>query len=61
MASPSSFRSSAAWQAALEEKGLDLMVVLGAPGDYQQDTAGSAFVEARWADAVVLAWTRRQR
>jgi DNA-binding LacI/PurR family transcriptional regulator len=46
-------------QAALEEKGLDLMVVLGAPGDYQQDRL-KRVVEARWADAVVLAWTRRQ-
>ncbi len=46
-------------QAMLAEKGLDLMVVMGAPGDYQQERLRRV-VEARWADAVVLAWTRRK-
>jgi DNA-binding LacI/PurR family transcriptional regulator len=46
-------------QAGLAEKGLDLMVVMGAPGDYQQERLRRV-VEARWADAVVLAWTRRR-
>jgi DNA-binding LacI/PurR family transcriptional regulator len=46
-------------QAGLAEKGLDLMVVMGAPGDYQQERLRRV-VEARWADAVVLAWTRRK-
>jgi DNA-binding LacI/PurR family transcriptional regulator len=46
-------------QATLAEKGLDLMVVMGAPGDYQQERL-KRVVEARWADAVVLAWTRRE-
>ena len=45
-------------QARLAEEGLDLMVVMGAPGDYQQERLRRV-VEARWADAVVLAWTRR--
>lgn len=45
-------------QAGLAEHGLDLMVVMGAPGDYQQERLRRV-VEARWADAVVLAWTRR--
>lgn len=45
-------------QAKLAERGLDLMVVMGAPGDYQQERLRRV-VEARWADAVVLAWTRR--
>jgi DNA-binding LacI/PurR family transcriptional regulator len=46
-------------QAVLAERGLDLMVVMGAPGDYQQERLRRV-VEARWADAVVLAWTRRK-
>jgi DNA-binding LacI/PurR family transcriptional regulator len=46
-------------QETLAEKGLDLMVVMGAPGDYQQERL-MRVVEARWADAVVLAWTRRE-
>ena len=45
-------------QAKLAEHGLDLIVVMGAPGDYQQERLRRV-VEARWADAVVLAWTRR--
>ncbi len=45
-------------QARLAEEDLDLMVVMGAPGDYQQERLRRV-VEARWADAVVLAWTRR--
>jgi len=46
-------------QAKLAERGLDLVVVMGEPGDYQQERLRRV-VEARWADAVVLAWTRRQ-
>jgi DNA-binding LacI/PurR family transcriptional regulator len=46
-------------QATLAEKGLDLMVVMGEPGDYQQERL-KRVVEARWADAVVLAATRRE-
>lgn len=46
-------------QGRLAEEGLDLVVVMGAPGDYQQERLRRV-VEARWADAVVLAWTRRQ-
>ena len=46
-------------QAVLAGRGLDLMVVMGAPGDYQQERLRRV-VEARWADAVVLAWTRRK-
>jgi DNA-binding LacI/PurR family transcriptional regulator len=46
-------------QETLAAKGLDLMVVMGAPGDYQQERLRRV-VEARWADAVVLAWTRRE-
>ena len=46
-------------QAGLAERGLDLIVVMGAPGDYQQERLRRV-VEARWADAVVLAWTRRE-
>jgi DNA-binding LacI/PurR family transcriptional regulator len=45
-------------QAGLAERGLDLLVVMGAPGDYQQERLRRV-VEARLADAVVLAWTRR--
>lgn len=45
-------------QAKLAERGLDLVVVMGAPGDYQQERLRRV-VEARWADAVVLAQTRR--
>ena len=41
-------------QAKLAEQGLDLIVVMGAPGDYQQERLRRV-VEARWADAVVLA------
>ena len=46
-------------QASLAESGLDLIVVMGAPGDYQQERLRRV-VEARWVDAVVLAWTRRR-
>jgi DNA-binding LacI/PurR family transcriptional regulator len=46
-------------QASLAERGLDLIVMMGAPGDYQQERLRRV-VEARWADAVVLAWTRRE-
>ncbi len=46
-------------QAKLAEYGLDLMVVIGAPGDYQQERLRRV-VETRRADAVVLAATRRQ-
>ncbi len=46
-------------QAGLAEHGLDLVVVMGAPGDYQQERLRRV-VEAQWADAVVLAWTRRK-
>ena len=46
-------------QAKLAERGLDLVVVMGAPGDYQQERLRRV-VEARWADAIVLAQTRRQ-
>jgi DNA-binding LacI/PurR family transcriptional regulator len=45
-------------QARLAESGLDLIVVMGAPGDYQQERL-RRLVEARFADAVVLASTRR--
>ena len=45
-------------QAKLAEQGLDLVVVMGAPGDYQQERLRRV-VEARWADAIVLAQTRR--
>jgi DNA-binding LacI/PurR family transcriptional regulator len=46
-------------QAALAERGLDLIVVMGAPADYQQERLRRV-VETRWVDAVVLAWTRRE-
>jgi len=46
-------------QARLAERGLDLIVVMGAPGDYQQERLRRV-VEARWADAVLLAYTRRE-
>jgi DNA-binding LacI/PurR family transcriptional regulator len=46
-------------QAGLEERGLDLMVVMGAPGGYQQERLRRV-VESRLADAVVLAQTRRK-
>ena len=46
-------------QARLAECGLDLIVVMGAPGDYQQERLRRV-VEARRADAVVLAATRRK-
>jgi DNA-binding LacI/PurR family transcriptional regulator len=45
-------------QARLAERGLDLLVLMGAPGDYQQERLRRV-VEGGWADAVVLAWTRR--
>ncbi|MET3593707.1 MULTISPECIES: LacI family DNA-binding transcriptional regulator [Mesorhizobium] len=45
-------------QSRLAESGLDLIVVMGAPGDYQQERLRRV-VETRRADAVVLAWTRR--
>jgi DNA-binding LacI/PurR family transcriptional regulator len=45
-------------QGKLAEQGLDLVVVMGAPGDYQQERLRRV-VEARWADAIVLAQTRR--
>jgi len=46
-------------QAKLAEQGLDLVVVMGAPGDYQQERLRRV-VEAKLADAVVLASTRRK-
>ena len=46
-------------QAKLAEHGLDLIVVMGAPGDYQQERLRRV-VEAKLADAVVLASTRRK-
>jgi DNA-binding LacI/PurR family transcriptional regulator len=46
-------------QARLAESGLDLIVMMGAPGDYQQERLRRV-VEARLADAVVLAWTQRK-
>jgi DNA-binding LacI/PurR family transcriptional regulator len=46
-------------QAKLAEHGLDLVVVMGAPGDYQQERLRRV-VEAKLADAVVLASTRRK-
>ncbi|CAH2405858.1 LacI family DNA-binding transcriptional regulator [Mesorhizobium ventifaucium] len=46
-------------QAKLAEHGIDLMVVMGGPGDYQHERL-RRLVEARRADAVVLAWTRRE-
>lgn len=46
-------------QAKLAESGLDLIVVMGAPGDYQQERLRRV-VETRRADAVMLAWTRRE-
>ena len=46
-------------QGRLAESGLDLTVVMGAPGDYQQERLRRV-VETRRADAVVLAWTRRE-
>ncbi|ESZ20330.1 MULTISPECIES: LacI family DNA-binding transcriptional regulator [Mesorhizobium] len=46
-------------QAKLAESGLDLIVVMGAPGDYQQERLRRV-VETRRADAVVLAYTRRE-
>jgi DNA-binding LacI/PurR family transcriptional regulator len=46
-------------QASLAERGLDLIVMMGAPGDYQQERLRRV-VEAQWADAVVLAYTRRE-
>ena len=46
-------------QAKLAEQGLDLVVVMGAPGDYQLERLRRV-VEAKLADAVVLASTRRK-
>ncbi len=46
-------------QAKLAERGLDLIIVMGAPGDYQQERLRRV-VEAKLADAVVLASTRRK-
>jgi DNA-binding LacI/PurR family transcriptional regulator len=46
-------------QAKLAEHGFDLVVVMGAPGDYQQERLRRV-VEAKLADAVVLASTRRK-
>ncbi|TGQ69678.1 LacI family DNA-binding transcriptional regulator [Mesorhizobium sp. M00.F.Ca.ET.186.01.1.1] len=46
-------------QAGFAERGLDLIVAMGAPGDYQQERLRRV-VETRRADAVVLAWTRRE-
>ncbi len=45
-------------QAGLAESGFDLIAVVGAPGDYQMERLRRV-VEARLADAVILAWTRR--
>ncbi|TIU24711.1 MAG: LacI family transcriptional regulator, partial [Mesorhizobium sp.] len=46
-------------QARLAEYDLDLMVVMGEPGQYQQERLRRV-VETRRADAVVLANTRRE-
>jgi DNA-binding LacI/PurR family transcriptional regulator len=46
-------------QAKLAERGLDLVIVMGAPGDYQQERLRRV-VETKLADAVVLASTRRK-
>ncbi|TPL95589.1 LacI family DNA-binding transcriptional regulator [Mesorhizobium sp. B2-3-12] len=46
-------------QAKLAEHGLDLMVVMGEPGKYQQERLRRV-VETRLVDAVVLANTRRE-
>jgi DNA-binding LacI/PurR family transcriptional regulator len=46
-------------QSTLAESGLDLILLMGAPGDYQPERLRRV-VEARWVDALVLAWTRRQ-
>jgi DNA-binding LacI/PurR family transcriptional regulator len=46
-------------QAKLAAHGLDLIVVMGAPGDYQQERLRRV-VEAKLVDAVVLASTRRK-
>ncbi|TIT73533.1 MAG: LacI family transcriptional regulator, partial [Mesorhizobium sp.] len=46
-------------QARLAEHDLDLMVVMGEPGQYQQERLRRV-VETRRADAVVLANTRRE-
>ena len=44
-------------QAGLEARGLELIVVMDRPGG-EQDRLRRV-VEARWADAIILAWTRR--
>jgi DNA-binding LacI/PurR family transcriptional regulator len=45
-------------QAGLSERGLELIMVLDEPGG--ESARLRRVVEARWADAVVLAWTRRR-
>ncbi len=45
-------------QAGLAERGLELIIVMDQPGGEQERLR--RVVEARWADAIVLAWTRRR-
>ena len=45
-------------QAGLAERGLELIMVMDPPGGEQERLR--RVVEARWADAIVLAWTRRR-
>ncbi len=45
-------------QAGLAERGLELIMVMDQPGGEQERLR--RVVEARWADAIVLAWTRRR-
>lgn len=44
-------------QAVFAKNGLDLIAVMDDPGEAQERL--HRIVEARWADAVILAWTRR--
>ena len=45
-------------QAGLAERGLELIMVMDQPGGEQERLR--RVVEARWADAIVLSWTRRR-
>ena len=45
-------------QARLAERGLELIVVIDQPGGEPERLR--RVVEARWADAIILAWTRRR-
>ena len=45
-------------QAGLSERGLELIMVMDEPG--AQSERLRRVVEARWADAIILAWTRRR-